>query len=56
MLKKKKSKKKGPRGATDKQFWQELKYLLNCVPDADVSRVSTLSAQFRYSSCDAVDR
>ena len=45
--KKKKSKKKGPRGATDTQFWQELKYLLRIAFPTPTCRGSQLlSAQF----------
>ena len=43
----KKKKKKGPRGATDKQFWSELKYLLQIAFPSPTCRGSQLlSAQF----------
>ena len=42
-----KKKKKGPRGATDKQFWSELKYLLQIAFPSPTCRGSQLlSAQF----------
>ena len=43
----KKKRKKGPRGATDKQFWSELKYLLQIAFPSPTCRGSQLlSAQF----------
>ena len=47
LAKKSKKKKKGPRGATDAQFWQELKYLLRIAFPTPTCRGSQLlSAQF----------